>query len=793
MTAIAERKQFLKSRLTAGILGERLTVDFYARNGFRFLGLPASVDMATLSTRSQKFRNLFKLSMSKAAGWVIETIPDAHLDPAVPLRAVERLGNPRRRIVDELFWPHLPQPIFQEVTSAGRISESIVGALDKGGTNRVPASLILHTIALGRHCDAINEEIAHRAGANNPPRESWQKALESWAEVCSSDEFWRYLAERVKQFDDPRIQAAGIPSVRAELPGIILGLNGSFANFYALNGQDADCIRHLDLIRGAGFCSEVVQENLETAVRRVANAKLRELIRSAKEQFTSFSERVPRKRFQMSCQPLLDEADRIKSVLQDDLGLEEALLAESAFDDFAEVVHGASQAKIQFDGDDRERSILFSALISRRLMTLPLSDSSRRKLVQSIRNDSKLLFGTDGLRTGEYPDLTRCYFLDGETADPDASLTIPMYRVTGRKLQVNTYAGTYGVRVSYASRRMLIPRSTKAAKFHSGRKIVEPILVEDYTPQQRATADQVEELEQGRATELARLKEQERQALADEKAHCDQELTEYARRIGNEQAAARKAIVAGEELKGRELGKRGSRFAADRERVQKSLKKALKRATEKSLKVEENLAGFSHGWLIEFPLVTLAALGGVAIIYFSTDYNGFGPAIGGLMASLILARLLRFGLKVILSISTRRQRWVLSRELGKLKRAHRKKLREIEKTCAQQLKNPQAILSEIERRRESIVEEGKAREAKILAGCEQEQKRAVAKIDKKIRRLQEELTRQIKAKPQSKKNDFPSILAAKKKEFKQGTEPTAQEMEMTPSERTRALMQLGGL
>ncbi|MET4927006.1 hypothetical protein P3L51_32415, partial [Streptomyces sp. PSRA5] len=83
---------------TAGLL-EAAGPQMYRRNSFRITGLPTSADRRTVRQRQQRITPALELGA------------DVDLGHSLPVRlddvrgAFDRiLGDPRRRLVDELFW-----------------------------------------------------------------------------------------------------------------------------------------------------------------------------------------------------------------------------------------------------------------------------------------------------------------------------------------------------------------------------------------------------------------------------------------------------------------------------------------------------------------------------------------------------------------------------------------------------------------------------------------------------------------------------------------------------------------
>lgn len=178
------------SRL-AEVAGSRM----YQRNAFRITGL------ATDATPSQVRRRQQQLTAQLAVG----------ADAAVPAflgdrageavrAAFETLGDPRRRIVDELLWTW--------------------GAPD-GGCGCSADAHEGHDAAVRAHSAALDEELAtwtDRAGQDD----LWAEAAQRWETAIAAEDTWAHLRARVAELDDPRLTDAEVAELRGRLPAALV-------------------------------------------------------------------------------------------------------------------------------------------------------------------------------------------------------------------------------------------------------------------------------------------------------------------------------------------------------------------------------------------------------------------------------------------------------------------------------------------------------------------------------------------------------------------------------------------
>lgn len=174
--------------------------------------------------------------------------------------------------------------------------------------------------------------------------------------------------------------------------------------------------------------------------------------------------KLRRREFDTVVAPILTEAEKIGI----DVGESKSLPAGSSFtaalDTLSESVLRALEHSLDTTDEDpdrermyadSQRAFFYACILKRRLLGLPLSAAKRKDVSQSLRQTIELLY-----RDFDPPadfDPTRCFFFPNEAADPDAALEVPIFRTL--KATRNSF--------EYEPRRILIPRSVRAAKLHA--------------------------------------------------------------------------------------------------------------------------------------------------------------------------------------------------------------------------------------------------------------------------------------------------------------------------------------
>jgi len=762
-------------------------MDFYARNGFRFLGLPAWAEPNTVAARWQQYRSLMHMNAARARGASMGTMSDGHLDAEAVLASVARLESPRHRFLAELFWVHVADADFQKLRQEGALASPQALAMlspdSQPGLARVKR---LHALAVASHCLAIEKDLDYLERRAPAPAGQWEAAIKCWRDLCNAEEFWAYMQTRVEKLDDPRLQKEDVAKARAELPAVILAFHETLAEKYAASGQFPDCVRHLRLISQSGFPEAVVRAATWSAVKKVAGTKLEDLEHRARETFRALTARVDRAKFESLAGPLLLEAREIHALLSRQLELADEYLAQSAFDHIAELVHDATNAKILYEGEGRERNILYSSLLNKRILALPLSSVARRKIEASIQDDRRVLYSRFGLDAAAWPDPTKCFFAEGAEADPDESLLQPLHKITNREVTMDHARGSAGVRVSYESVKVLIPRSKVAKTAKRGTKAEVPVPEAEYTPRQRAVVAELRAAEGDASAAVAALERARDAAVAEEERRRDSELQAHRLPSQARRAEAEAAIAQDRLSEQSEIAAENQRWSAERAQIQAAQAPLIEAARTSETRTRGNLTGFKGFVRLSLPLCGLCSL---ALWQLAPDLDWFAAFLGS-AAGLVLGKILRAVLE------GRRSRKLLAAELagdkacGKSEKASQAKKKEIQQAHARQRKPWEDVVAGIAQEEKAIRDRFQQRIDSLRSDCDRKKKDASANFEERARKLRSELVRLVVVKDLSSQAQFPPCQAARSQGFSDGKEPSQWEMQMTEAERTQAQMML---
>jgi hypothetical protein len=200
--------------------------------------------------------------------------------PTAIADALERLRDPSRRLVDELFW-------FWPTESDGAMAALRGGDADtamiiwqglSGGAGP-EAAVAVHNMAVLAHARALEDP-----ALSDSDMLLWRSAFRHWVSVSASDTFWDLLTSRIREMSDPRLTPATARQMRAALPSVLLSISAQLALRASGEGRTLDAAGHVSLMLDSGFGAEAADRVLRQHAEPVL-AELRsmcsEAVRSA--------------------------------------------------------------------------------------------------------------------------------------------------------------------------------------------------------------------------------------------------------------------------------------------------------------------------------------------------------------------------------------------------------------------------------------------------------------------------------------------------------------------------------
>ena len=330
------------------LLREAATPELYDRNGFRVLELPVDASPKDVNRRKQM------VEMAATNGVPLPPGPGRSfpLDPApdefIVRDAVQRLGDPERRLVDEFFW-FWPHEQGQSKSDQGlqhlaqRNHERASEIWSQQEANQSVSHVSTHNLAVLHHMLALQWENHARSNEVNGDEQNiieqlWSRAFRRWQKLLDEEGFWSRLTARVREFADPRLTAGTVRRLRAALTAALLSINARLALEAVERGKRDSAARLVEVIRKSGFPDDAIKDGLRQAVEPV-RARIKALCKAAENSAESDPVHADK-----ACRQLLDNAiplldgldcllpagDPTRDVAHDDVA-EQALRCQVAF------------------------------------------------------------------------------------------------------------------------------------------------------------------------------------------------------------------------------------------------------------------------------------------------------------------------------------------------------------------------------------------------------------------------------------------------------------------------------
>ncbi|MFD3920898.1 septum formation family protein [Streptomyces sp. NPDC058595] len=209
---------------TAGLL-EAAGPQMYRRNAFRITGLPTDADRRAVRQRQQRITPALELGA------------DVDLGHSLPVRlddvrgAFDRiLGDPRRRLVDELFW------LWDGAADASTNGASTRATTTTAATAAASATAAAcpcpktlhhdHDAAVRAHSAALDLEVENDAVSAGPHLDEavrlWSNAARLWGQVLRRAAFWDHVRHRIGVLDDRQLDESVIDTFRDAMPGTLV-------------------------------------------------------------------------------------------------------------------------------------------------------------------------------------------------------------------------------------------------------------------------------------------------------------------------------------------------------------------------------------------------------------------------------------------------------------------------------------------------------------------------------------------------------------------------------------------
>lgn len=267
--------------------------DLYKKNAFRVTDLPVDAMARDISRRQATMKQATGMGLPLPTGYGRVLPLKEPLDPDVFSEATQRLGDPERRLVDEVFWfwpRHFGESRMDTALAALARGESQTvyrfwlqqrDNPDDEGTALHNLAILSHVFALDLEAEALSRSLSEQEQAARATW--WQEAFKYWTALVDEEAFWSCVTARIRDLDDPRLTTGMARRIREALPQILLAVNARLAVSAAERGKTAECQRQLKLMRSTGFDSHLIDEALRQAAEPI-RGRIKTLCRTVETQ-----------------------------------------------------------------------------------------------------------------------------------------------------------------------------------------------------------------------------------------------------------------------------------------------------------------------------------------------------------------------------------------------------------------------------------------------------------------------------------------------------------------------------
>ena len=198
----------------AGVLIKQATPDIFRLNAFRVTGLSVQASPRDI-TREVKLLQM-KMKLEGVASTKSEELPfETPPDPDTIRTAAHTLQDTEQRFLHEIFWIWPDSRRVDEILKSPRSPRLPLDGL---------STVAMHNRAVASAVRAIDLEFADAncAPLSEPEHqrlwELWKESAGAWRAVLQDEAFWKLLASRAHDLDDPRLNSATLSELRNALP-----------------------------------------------------------------------------------------------------------------------------------------------------------------------------------------------------------------------------------------------------------------------------------------------------------------------------------------------------------------------------------------------------------------------------------------------------------------------------------------------------------------------------------------------------------------------------------------------
>ena len=424
----------------------------YAHNAFRITGLPVDASTRDIKRRVDDLKAAAEMGDDDdehTHAFALKPPPEVdHIR-----EAAQRLHEPERRIIEELFW-FWPQEPGQGA------SDRALAALKNGDKDVAfklwsaasqhdepsERSAAKHNLAVMYQMVALDSELLALKGEFSADQTAtiskyWTTCLKWWEELADDESFWSTVTDRIRTLDDHRLTTGFARRIRGALPSALQHINAMLALQFAEKGKYDHAKRQIaymkQLNHGSGDVEHVISDILKPLETRVNDA-VEKAAAKARRDATAGAE-IAKELLDVTKQPLAT----IRSLLDEGHAIRFYLF---------ELVYDACSTFLIAYGNKTEDWPTCVALLK---LTEPLAvtDEARSKIRKNIaqaeeNQRDKMLYEI-------------CWFCRKNKAEMSHVLEVPMHGNVERHWQFG------GTRTTYRTLTAKVPRCPTCKEAHS--------------------------------------------------------------------------------------------------------------------------------------------------------------------------------------------------------------------------------------------------------------------------------------------------------------------------------------
>jgi hypothetical protein len=253
----------------ASIPGGAITLELYAKNPFRVIGVRANATTAEIDRQFQRAQMIAEFDGGRKTGnGLLDPYPPPTADDLREAR--QKLIDPQRRIVSEFFWLWPVEPGDTgdpglSAIAAGKVQEAINLWHNAAGAGSTVAS---HNLAVLFSLLALDLERARKSNPLSTAQTDllaryWQTAIHHWCILFQSESLWSRLTARIKELDDAQLTEEFAGRFREALPGALIRIHTQLALKAAERNDNAELRRQKELITAYEQPSDVATQAFE--------------------------------------------------------------------------------------------------------------------------------------------------------------------------------------------------------------------------------------------------------------------------------------------------------------------------------------------------------------------------------------------------------------------------------------------------------------------------------------------------------------------------------------------------